>query len=75
MRSHFAKVLVKKWLIEHKFKNWNIHATHEAGTPVTPEQRDARAKDIADKLCDHSKWLSHGRSIKIPDLEGIGLGI
>lgn len=71
----FAKVLVTDWLKEHKFKNWNVHKTHNPGTPVTPEQKEARAKEIADKLCDHSKWLSHGRSIKIPDLESIGLQI
>jgi ClpP class serine protease len=61
----FAKVLVTDWLKEHKFKNWNVHKTHNPGTSVTPEQKEARAKEIADKLCDHSKWLSHGRSIKM----------
>ena len=71
----FAKVLVTQWLKEHKFANWNVHRTHDPGTPVTPEQKEQRAKEIADKLCDHSKWLSHGRSIKIPDLQSIGLEI
>ncbi len=71
----FAKVLVTNWLKEHKFKNWISHRTHNPGTPVTPQQKEARAKEIADKLCDHSKWLSHGRSIKLPDLAGIGLEI
>jgi hypothetical protein len=71
----FAKVLVTEWLKEHKFKNWTVHKTHSPGTQVTPEQKEERAKEIADKLCDHSKWLSHGRSIKIPDLESIGLQI
>ncbi len=71
----FAKVLVTKWLQEHKFKNWSVHRTHDPGTSVTPEQKEARAKEIADILCDHSKWLSHGRSIKMVDLQGIGLEI
>ena len=71
----FAKVLVTAWLKEHKFKNWTVHRTHEAGTPVTAEQRETRAQDIANELCDHSKWLSHGRSIKMEDLQGIGLEI
>jgi hypothetical protein len=31
--------------------------------------------DIANKLTDHSKWRLHGRSIKIQDLEDIGLTI
>ncbi|MGA7080504.1 MAG: hypothetical protein WBQ43_10075 [Terriglobales bacterium] len=63
------------WLKEYKFKNWSTHRTHGPGTVVTPEQKKAQAGEIADKLCDHSKWLSHGRSVKIPDLEGIGLEI
>jgi uncharacterized protein YbaR (Trm112 family) len=71
----FAKRLVTDWLKEHKFKNWAMHRTHEDGTPVTPEQKEARASEIADELCDHSKWLSHGRSIKMSDLKGIGLEI
>lgn len=71
----FAKVLVTQWLKEHKFKNWKLHRTHNPDTPVTGEEREARAKEIADKLCDHSKWLSHGRSIKIPDLQELGLEI
>lgn len=71
----FAKELVRQWLTEHKFKNWNTHKTHNPGTPVTPEEKQARAKQIADVLCDHSKWLSHARSIKIPDLESVGLQI
>jgi len=71
----FAKVLVTKWLREHKFKNWLTHRTHNPGTPVTDGEREARAKEIADKLCNHSEWLSHGRSIKLSDLVGIGLEI
>ena len=71
----FAKDLVTAWLRDHKFQNWTIHRTHDPGTQVTAEQKQARAKEIADKLCDHSKWLSHGRSIKVPDLKSIGLEI
>jgi hypothetical protein len=71
----FAKVLVKDWLKDYKFKNWKIHRTHDVGAPVTDEQRAHRAADIADELCNHSKWLSHGRSIKLNDLQGIGLEI
>lgn len=71
----FAKDLVTAWLRDHKFQNWTVHRTHNHGSPVTAEQKEARAKEIADKLCDHSKWLSHGRSIKISDLKSIGLEI
>ncbi len=34
-----------------------------------------RAEEIAKELIDHSKWRLHGRSIKIDDLEKIGLKI
>lgn len=71
----FAKVLVTEWLKDHKFKNWTLHRTHKPGTPVSEEQKAARARSIADQLCDHSQWLSHGRSIKLEDLQRIGLEI
>lgn len=71
----FAKVLVTAWLQDHKFKNWTSHRTHNPGAPVTAEEKEARAKEVADELCDHSKWLSHGRSIKLEDLQRIGVEI
>jgi ClpP class serine protease len=71
----FAKVLVKNWLKEYKFKNWVHHRTHNPGAAVTDEEKTARAEGIADKLCDHSELLSHGRSLKLDDLQSIGLEI
>jgi ClpP class serine protease len=71
----FAKVLVKTWLEDYKFKNWTHHRTHDPGTPVTDDERKARAATIADKLCNHSELLSHGRSLKLDDLQNIGLEI
>jgi hypothetical protein len=71
----FAKELVTKWLQEHKFQKWNEHRTHNPGKPVTPEEKTQRAGEIADNLCNHSEWLSHGRSIKMTDLQSIGLEI
>jgi hypothetical protein len=63
----FAEDLVVDWLPKYKFKNWNITETRKL--PVTDEMKASRARDIATKLIDRSKWRSHGRSIKIPDLE------
>ncbi|MGH9866123.1 MAG: hypothetical protein ACRD4H_11975, partial [Candidatus Acidiferrales bacterium] len=60
---------------EHKFRNWDTHRTHSPGDPVTDKQKTERAAGIAQDLCNHSKWLSHGRSIKLKDLLGIGLEI
>lgn len=65
--------LLKKWLVKYKFKNWNTHETTPAikGTPVTDEQKEIRAEDIADKLGDNKIWKSHGRPINIDTLENI----
>jgi len=68
----FATGLVTHWLAENKFKDWNQHTD---GQPVTPEERTQRARGIADELCDHKKWQTHGRSIKIQDLEAMRLKI
>lgn len=71
----FAKVLVKDWLKEYKFKNWTSHRTHNPGAPVTDDEKTQRAAAIAEKLCNHSELLSHGRSIKLKDLQDFGLEI
>ena len=41
----FAKKLVEKWLVKHKFKNWDIHLSNQK--PVTTEEKELRAKRIA----------------------------
>jgi hypothetical protein len=69
----FGKELVTVWLITYKFKNWKTHTT--TGKPVTDEERKATAESIAEELCNHRKWLTHRRSIKIDDLEAMGLRI
>ena len=69
----FAEDLVGKWLKQYKFKHWKVTETKKEA--VTESMKDKRAKEIAQKLIDHSKWRSHGRSIKIKDLENIGLRI
>ncbi len=55
--------LLKKWLAEYKFKNWIAHRTTNPGSPVTAEERLARAEEIATKLSDNNRWHSHGRMI------------
>lgn len=69
----FAEDLVVEWLVKYKFKKWNVTETHKI--PVTEEMKGRRAEEIAKELTNHSKWRLHGRSIKIDDLEGIGLKI
>lgn len=65
----FAKDLVKCWLENHKFKNWDI--TRDSKTTVTPEMRKERASQVADMFCDHTTWRTHGRSLKIEDLQEV----
>jgi len=69
----FAEDLVGKWLKEYKFKHWTVTETQKK--TVTDAMKTKRAKEIAQKLIDHSTWRSHGRSIKIKNLEDIGLRI
>ncbi len=69
----FAEDLVIKWLIKYKFKNWRETETRKI--PVTDDIKKKRAKEIVDELINHAKWRSHGRSIKIDDLENIKLKI
>jgi len=63
--------LLKKWLVKYKFKNWTTHNSSPKllNTPVTVEQKQARAEDIADKLSNNNIWKSHGRPINIECLE------
>lgn len=65
----FAKDLVKEWLEKYKFKNWT--KTSSNGKDVTPEMRHKRACEVADKFCDHMTWRTHGRSLKIEDLNDV----
>jgi hypothetical protein len=68
---NFAKILVTQWLAQYKFKNWTTHSS--TGAAVTEADKKDRAKVIADRLCDHSHWLTHGRSIKLDDLKEMRL--
>lgn len=71
----FAKDLVTEWLSSYKFKNWNVHRTHSPGSPVTRDEKVQRASKVAEDLCNHSAWKTHGRSIRIQDLHGIGVEV
>lgn len=58
--------LLKKWLVQYKFKNWN--QTKDRRIQVTDKMREDRAKEIAQKLNDNKRWKSHGRPINIETL-------
>ena len=61
--------LVKDWLVRYKFKTWETHK--KDGRPVTSEEKNRRAEDIANKLNDYKLWCTHGRFIDIIKLRQI----
>ena len=62
--------LVKKWLVEYKFKDWSKHRTdpNKKGKKVTQEEKEERAEEIANILSDNKIWHSHGRKISASTL-------
>lgn len=67
--------LLKKWLVEYKFKDWNIHGTTNPGSPVTSAEKEKRAEEIATDLSNHKKWRSHGRNLDIKKLKELRIQI
>ena len=57
--------LLKKWLVEYKFRDWTTHATtpSKKGQPVTLTEKQERAEEIARLLGNNKTWHSHGRMI------------
>jgi len=69
----FSGTLVTNWLANFKFEPWTTHLS--SGKPVTDEEKQSRAREIADHLCDHGYWLTHNRSIKIEDFDQMRLKV
>jgi ATP-dependent protease ClpP protease subunit len=69
----FSQELVREWLVGYKFKFWEKHSS--TGKEVTLEEKRSRAAEIAEALCNHSKWLTHNRSIRKEDLVALRLTI
>lgn len=67
--------LLKKWLVEYKFKNWTQHRTTNPGAAVTDAERAERAEQIARDLADHKRWRSHGRSLDVVKLNELRIEI
>lgn len=63
--------LLKKWLVDYKFKDWKTHQSTPSmiDKPVTLEQKQTRAEEIATMLSDNKLWHSHGRMIGIATLK------
>ncbi len=58
--------LLKLWLTNYKFKDWSTTETRKLC--VTMAMKEERASDIALKLSDQTRWLTHGRGIDIRTL-------
>lgn len=58
-----SNTLLKEWLAKYKFKDWKL--TETGKKPVTPEMRESRALEVAEKLMNHQQWHSHGRPISM----------
>ena len=71
--SELSKRIVTESLTLYKFKNWVKH--EKSGKPVSPQEREQTAKDIANELCKHERWLSHSHPIKMDELRKMGLRI
>lgn len=67
--------LLKKWLVQYKFKDWTAHRTTNPGTPVTILEKAERAEEIARELANHKRWRSHGRNLDITKLAELGIEI
>lgn len=59
-RDHSTDLL-KKWLVQYKFKNWT--KTQTQGKTVTKAMKERRAAEISNKLNDTKKWRSHSRGL------------
>lgn len=59
--------LLKKWLVQYKFRDWTKHKTN--GKPVTVEEKQGRAEDIAMKLGSNKLWHSHNRKLSVQTLQ------
>lgn len=65
--------LLKKWLVEYKFRTWDVHGTnpHKLGQPVTDDEKRERAEEVAKCLSNQELWHSHGRNIGVNTLRDV----
>ncbi|OQA61462.1 MAG: Serine dehydrogenase proteinase [Candidatus Atribacteria bacterium ADurb.Bin276] len=76
-QSGLTVTLLKKWLVKYKFENWGIHQSDPElkGQPVTHEQKEKRAEEIATDLGNNERWHSHNRKIDLKSLQELKLYI
>jgi hypothetical protein len=59
--TQYVEDIAAKYLREYKFQTWSDHST--TGQPVTSEERESRAREVAKIICSHDKWKAHGHAI------------
>ena len=59
--SKYSIETVKDFLINYKFESWHNHSS--SNKIVSKEEKIKRADEIANLLCNHSIWKSHGHAI------------
>lgn len=59
--SDYSIKMTKDFLEKYKFRNWTTHLSDNR--VVTEEERKERAEEIANILCNHKEWKSHGHYI------------
>ncbi|CAN5312497.1 S49 family peptidase [soil metagenome] len=71
--KNLTVTLLKKWLVGFKFADWKTHGTtpNKIGKPVTPQEKEERAEEIAKMLGDNKLWHSHGRLIGVSTLKDL----
>lgn len=69
--KNLTVTLLKKWLVQYKFKDWVCHRTNpdKLHQDVTLKEKEDRATFIADKLGDNKHWHSHGRYLSANTLK------
>lgn len=65
--------LIREWLVHYKFKDWYTHSS--TAQPVTLNEKEAKAEEIARALNNQAKWGSHNRGIDRRVLTELGLKI
>lgn len=71
--KNLTVTLLRKWLAQYKFADWEVHETNaeKRGQPVTQKDKEERAEEIANMLANNKLWHSHGRMIGVGTLTGL----
>ena len=61
LQSEYSIKMATEFLLKYKFKDWVTHSS--TGNPVTKEEKEKRADEIAQLLCSNEYWKSHAHGI------------